>query len=88
MTFQNLGLNSVTVGVVTGGSINLTAEVIVPFLTNNIEIPKGAQLLLQVEPPKREPKPCKRNWRDSVAEELKVEKKAPRTDGQIGTIDI
>ena len=56
MTFQNLSLNSVTVGAVAGAGINLTAEVTVPFLTNSIEIPKGAELVLKIDQVKQEKK--------------------------------
>ena len=89
MTYLDLSFNTLTVGKVADRAVTMTAEVIVPCLTNNIEIPKGAQLLLQVEPPRREPKPSKRNWRDSVAEELKAEKKAARTgESPCAAVDI
>ena len=89
MTYLDLSFNNLTVGKVAERAVTMTAEVIVPCLTNNIEIPKGAQLQLQLEAPTREPKPNKRNWRDSVAEELKAEKKAPRTgENPCAAVDI
>jgi hypothetical protein len=47
--------------------------VTVPFLTNNVEISKNAELLLQVEEPM---KAANKNWKDQVAQEEKEEKKA------------
>ena len=91
MSFQNLGLNVVTVGVVAGGSVNLTAEVIVPFLTNSIEIPKGAELVLQLDQVKQEPNQRKRTWKDSVADEKRNAEQAPRkgtAESSGGVIDI
>ena len=78
MTFQNLSLNALTVGVVAGGSVNLTAEVMVPFLTNSVEIPKCAELMLQLDQVKQEPNHRKRSWKDSMAEESRAAEKQKR----------
>ena len=78
MTFQNLGLNSVTVGVVAGGSVSLTAEVTVPFLTNSIEIPKGADLVLKIDQVKQAKSKNKMTWKDYAAEKRAAEKAASK----------
>ena len=83
MTFKNLSFNALTVGKVAERAVNMTAEVIVPFLTNKIEIPKGAELQLQLDEVKQQPKPTKRTWKDSVAEERRTAEKAP-TAARIG----
>ena len=63
-------------------SVNMTAEVIILFLTNNIEIPKGAELVLQLDQVKQEPSQKKRTWKDSYAEEIKAaEKQKKDSDG-------
>ena len=80
MGFQNLSFSALTVGVVAQRAVNMTTEVIVPFLTNSIEIPRGAELRLQINEAKHDPRPNKRTWKDSVAEERKATpKKAART---------
>ena len=76
MTFQNLSLNPVTVGVVAGGGINLTAEVTVPFLTNSIEIPKGAELVLKIAQVKQAKSEKTMTWKDSYAAEKRAAEKA------------
>ena len=91
MTLKDLSFNTLTVGKVAERAVTMTAEVIVPFLTNNIEIPKGAELQLQLDEPKHQPKPNKRTWRDSVTEERRaVEKvrKARKGESPCAAVDI
>ena len=49
MKFKEFGYTCVAVGSMRGTSVTTTAEVTIPFLTNEVEIPRGAELLLQVE---------------------------------------
>ena len=80
MDFKNLSFTALTVGLVAQRAVNMTAEVIVPFLTNSTEIPRGAELRLQIDEVKHDPRPNKRTWKDSVAEERRATpKKAART---------
>ena len=89
MTYLDLSFNTLTVGKVADRAVTMTAEVIVPCLTNNIEIPKGAELVLQTDEVKQEPSPKKRTWMDSVAEESRATEKAARkATSSGGVIDI
>ena len=49
MKFKDFAYTCVAVGSMRGTSVTTTAEVTIPFLTNEVEIPRGAELLLQVE---------------------------------------
>ena len=57
MMFHLFAFTSVAVGSMRGTSVTTTAEVTVLFLTNEVEIPRGAELLLQVEEPTTETTP-------------------------------
>ena len=49
MKFKDFVYTCVAVGPMRDTSVTTTAEVTIPFLTNEVEIPRGAELLLQVE---------------------------------------
>ena len=49
MKFKEFAYTCVAVGSMRGTSVTTTAEVTIPFLTNEVDIPRGAELLLQVE---------------------------------------
>ena len=49
MKFKEFGYTCVAVGSMRGTSVTTTAEVTIPFLTNEVDVPRGAELLLQVE---------------------------------------
>ena len=49
MMFKEFAFTCVAVGSMRGTSVTTTAEVTIPFLTNELEIPRGAELWLQVE---------------------------------------
>ena len=49
MKFKDVAYTCVAVGSMRGTSVTTTAEVTIPFLTKEVEIPRGAELLLQVE---------------------------------------
>jgi hypothetical protein len=72
MMREEVTFASVIVGVLDGKSTSTTAEGTVLFLTNNVEIPKRAELLLQVEEPTKAAEKHK-NWKDQVAQEEKEE---------------
>ena len=94
MTFQALSFHTVAMGVVAKRGVNVAAEVVVPFLTNDKEIPHGAELRLQIEEASRTTAPTKRNWKDSVAEKRKEAEKAAKSarkgnaESTEGVIDI
>ena len=67
MKFKESGYTCVAVGKLRDTSVTTTAEVTIPFLTNEVEIPRGAELLLQVEE-KTTGKHKNRNWKDQLAE--------------------
>ena len=69
MAIQHISLNTVTVGAVDGQSVSMTAEVIVPFLTNTIEIPLNGELRLEVEEVRPKECPKKRTWKTCVADD-------------------
>jgi hypothetical protein len=75
MMCEEVTFASVIAGVVDGKTTSTTAEATVPFLTNNVEISKNAEMLLQVEEPMKAANKHK-NWKDQVAQEEKEEKKA------------
>ena len=49
MRFKEFAYTFVAVGSMRDTAVTTTAEVTIPFLTNEVEIPRGAELLLQVE---------------------------------------
>ena len=62
-------------GKVADRAVTMTAELIVPCLTNNIEIPKGAELVLKIGQGKQEKSEKKMTWKDSYGEEIKAAEK-------------
>ena len=70
MKFKDFAYTCVAVGSMRGTSVTTTAEVTIPFLTNELELPRGAELLLQVEEkPPQDKKHKSRNWKHQVAED-------------------
>ena len=64
MDYREMTYTSVTVGTLksrSGGPVTTTCEVTVPFLTNTVDIPSQAELLLDVEAQCAKPK-GKRRW--------------------------
>ena len=74
MKFKEFAYTCVTVGSMRGTSVTTTAEVTIPFLTNEVEIPRGAELLLQVEEKTQQKTHKNRNWKDQVAEDTRKKK--------------
>ena len=76
--FQTQVLNIMTVGVVNGTSLNTTQICEAPFLTNNVGLLAGEELLLEVNEP-ADKKDKKRSWRDAHADantqEIEAKKK-------------
>ena len=76
-------LSVVTLAAVRGAhksdkAINRTKMLDVPFLTNNVALVENEELILEVEPPKKEQKGKKRTWRDAVKEDDKQKDKQSR----------
>ena len=70
MQYKDVTFTCVTVGSMSGSSVVCTYEVTVPFLTNTREVPRNAELILEIEDPKK-PEKRSRNWKDSLQEEEK-----------------
>ena len=84
MMLKELAFTCVAVGSMRGTSVTTTAEVTVPFLTNEVEIPRGAELLLQVEEKASNKQGKNRNWKDQIAEDTRKKQRvaAPKTLGK------
>ena len=83
MMYKELAFTTVVVGALSGKSSSMTAEVIVPFLTNEVEIPPKAELLLRVD--EQAAKAKKGNtWKESVAQaEKDAQKKQNKSKSSI-----
>ena len=66
MTRKDLAFTVLTLGTINGKSVSVTMEVIVPFLTNFVEIPDGAELLLEEEDRQRKEKQKAKTWKDDL----------------------
>ena len=66
MTRKPVAFNVVTLGTVGRNVMSVTIEVTVPFLTNSVEIPNGAELLLEEEDKQRKEKQKAKTWKDDV----------------------
>ena len=66
MKTKQLTFPTVTVGAPSGVSTSLSMEVTVPFLTNSVEIPNGAELLLEEEDRQRKVPQKLKTWKDHV----------------------
>ena len=58
--------SAVTVGASSGGSLSVTFTVVIPIMTNTVDVKKGEELLLQISH-KKETKRKDGSWRDDVA---------------------
>ena len=66
MTTKPLEFTVATVGAVSGEYLSVLMKVTVPFMTNYVEIPKGAELLLEEEDKQRKEKQKSKTWKDDV----------------------
>ena len=66
MTTKPLEFTVATVGAVSGEYFSVLMKVTVPFMTNYVEIPKGAELLLEEEDKQRKEKQKSKTWKDDV----------------------
>ena len=65
MDYREMTYTRVAVGTLkcrSGGPVTTTCEVTVPFLTNTVDIPSQAELLLEVEEKGAKPKGKHRTW--------------------------
>ena len=74
MKFKEGAYTCVANGSMRGTSVTTTAEVTIPFLTNEVEIPRGAELLLQVEEKAQQKQHTHRTWKDQQAEDTRKQK--------------
>ena len=58
--------NAIMIGAPGGVSTTLAMNVTVPFLTNSVEIPNGAELLLEEEERQRKENQKAKTWKDDV----------------------
>ena len=74
MMFKEFAFTCVAVGSMRGTSVTTTAEVTIPFLTNELDIPRGAELLLQVEENAQNNHGTSRTWKDQITEDTRKHK--------------
>ena len=72
--FKEFAFTCVAVGSMRGTSVTTTAEVTIPFLTNELGIPRGAELLLQVEEKGIGQSGKQRTWKDQITEDTRKHK--------------
>ena len=84
MKFKEFAYTCVAVGSMRGTSVTTTAEVTIPFLTNEVEIPRGAELLLQVEEKTQQKKHKNRNWKDQLAEDTRKQQRVAAPKHGVG----
>ena len=88
-----MAYTSVTVGTLksrSGGPVTTTCEVTVPFLTNTVDIPSQAELLLEVEEKGVKPKGKNRTWKNEPEQQLpkRPKTKAAPTRGGVEEIEV
>ena len=66
MTTKPLAFTTVTLGAIGGKCLSVSMKVTVPFMTNFVEIQKGAELLLEEEDKQRKEKHKSKTWKDDV----------------------
>ena len=66
MTRKDVAFTVLTLGAINGKSVSVTMEVTVPVLTNSVEIPNGAELLLEEEERQRKENQKAKTWKDDV----------------------
>ena len=66
MTTKPLEFTVATVGAISGKYLSVLMKVTVPFMTNYVEIPQGAELLLEEEDKQRKEKQKSKTWKDDV----------------------
>ncbi len=66
MTTKPLEFTVCTIGAISGQYLGVTMKVTVPFMTNSVEIPQGAELLLEEEDKQRKEKQKSKTWKDDV----------------------
>ena len=70
---ETQSLSVVTLAAVRNKAVNRTKMLDVPFLTNSVTLVENEELILEVEPPKKEQKAKKRTWREAlVSDERKA----------------
>ena len=66
MKFEDKEFSAVTVGASGGGSMPVTFTVVVPIMTNAVDVKKGEELFLE-STRKKETKRKEGSWKDDVA---------------------
>ena len=66
LKYEDKEFSAVTVGASVGGSMSVTFIVVVPIMTNAVDVKKGDDLLLQVTSPQSRAKRKARSWKDDV----------------------
>ena len=74
----------VTVGASAEGSISVTLAVVIPIMTNAIDVKKGEELLFPIDVKKTSAKRKARSWKDDVVDEAQ-EKKAVAMSRRTGS---
>ena len=76
LKFEDKEFSAVIVGASGGGSMSVTFTVVVPIMTNAVDVKKGEDLLLQITSTK-ETKRKEGSWKDDVTKAAKAQKAKP-----------
>ena len=76
LTWVEKEFSAVTVGASGGGSMSVTFTVVVPIMTNAVDVKKGDDLFLQVTSPQSRAKRKVGSWKDDVDKAKNAKAKA------------
>ena len=87
LKLEDKEFSAATVGASGGGSMSVTFTVVVPIMTNAVDVNKGQALLLQVTSTK-ETKRKDGSWRDDVAMAEKAPKARAKAKTAASSLDV
>ena len=87
LTFEDKEFVAVTVGASCGDSIAITLAVVVPIMTNAVDVKKGEELFLE-NPTKKEHKRKEGSWRTDVTKTEKAPKARAKAKTAASSLEV
>ena len=87
LKFEDKEFSAVTVGASGGGSISVTFTVVVPIMTNAVDVKKGEELFLE-NPTKKENKRKEGSWKTDVAKTENASKARAKAKTAANSLEV
>ena len=87
LTFEDKEFSAVTVGTSGGDSIAVTLGVVVPIMTNAVDVKKGEELFLE-KPTKKEKKRKEGSWKTDVTKTEKAPKARAKAKTAASSLEV